>query len=83
VIRSGMSLREAKTTALELGATWELIPATGEVRFRCGGLTPMVVNNRRKDAPRALVSWLRRVRDLKPYDLMEGLKAALRERGVL
>lgn len=61
-VHRGMSLADAKTLARRRGATVEPIHRTGELRFyhpRLGALG--AVNARRKDAPRRLVVWLRRL----------------------
>ena len=59
VYNNGMSLREAKKLAVELGVTVSTIKGTGEVRFSYLGLAPVKQNNRRKDATRPVVTFLR------------------------
>lgn len=62
----GMSLREAKRLLIELGGRVESVRRTGEVRFR-HRLIPRPscpINNRRIDAPRHAVVWLRRLEQL-------------------
>lgn len=54
-----MNLREALAEARRLGLDVRHRNRTGEIVVTDGG-RPMVVNSRRKDAPKALESYLRR-----------------------
>jgi hypothetical protein len=65
IYSNGMSLREAKKLAKELGVTVSTIKGTGEVRFVYPGLPAVKQNNRRKDATRAVVALLRTVATLR------------------
>jgi NACalpha-BTF3-like transcription factor len=60
IARKGMSLAQAKKLARKLGVAVEGVHATGEVRFRFKHGRSVVVNNRKKDATRTLVTALRR-----------------------
>jgi len=59
---SGLDLRKAKEWAHRLGATVEPVRKTGEYRFRHPVMPkPCRVNGHRKDAPRHLCVWLKRL----------------------
>lgn len=54
-----MSLKAALRRARELGLRVELVYRTGEVRVIRPDGRPLTINNRRKDAPKALEKLLR------------------------
>lgn len=54
------NLREAIATANKLGVTCQEVRGTGEIRFIMTGQRPVVVNRRRKDTPKKLITLLRR-----------------------
>lgn len=54
----GMSLRNALKEAQRLGVSVEQKRGTGELMFRFPGMRPVAVNQRRKDASRALTHLL-------------------------
>jgi len=60
---TGCGAREAVAYARELGARVQDVRRTGEIRLSHPLIGQRVtVNNRRKDASRALTSWIKRVR---------------------
>lgn len=61
MITGNPNLHEMISLARSRGAEVEVVPGTGDVVFRFPGLHPMRVNGRRKDSPRALVTWMRRL----------------------
>lgn len=65
VARSGMSLESCKQTVRRLGGSVERIRRTGEIRlFHPTIGSSGMINNRRKDAPRHAITWLRRLERL-------------------
>ena len=61
-VATGVNLNKAIQLAEKLGSRIHPIRRTGEVRFEHPlAVRRCVVNARRKDAPRHLIGWLRRV----------------------
>jgi hypothetical protein len=61
-ISTALSLRDARSIWVELGGTVTDVRRTGEERYyHASILRPITVNKRRKDAPRKLVTALRRI----------------------
>lgn len=63
----GMSLADAIRLARQLGCDIHQPIRNGELRFSYEGRKNMNVNGRRKDASRALVSWLRKIAQEAPH----------------
>lgn len=64
-IHDGMNLRESLAHAHRLGATVIKPRRTGEVRIQHPLMPkPVLANGRRKDSPRKVTAWLRRLEQL-------------------
>lgn len=62
MIQHGMNLLRAKQLARKLGCEIAVVNRTGDIRFRHRLMVkPVLVNNRRRDASRALIVWLRAI----------------------
>jgi hypothetical protein len=62
-IVSGVNLLDCEKIAKQLGCDIQPISRTGEIRFTHPKIQKSVrVDGRRKDAPRALTTWLNRIR---------------------
>lgn len=61
-VKRGMNLDDALTDLELLGCSVENVNRTGEIRIRHSQLrAPLVINGRRKDAPRVLVVAIRKL----------------------
>jgi hypothetical protein len=59
---SGVNLVDCERIAKQLGCDVEPVNGTGEIRFTHPNVEKSVrVNGRRKDAPRALTTWLNHI----------------------
>lgn len=64
-VSSGMNRRDLDAVLEELGGTVDTVPRTGEVRYRHPNIPEQPkADGRRKDAPRHLTSFVRRVERL-------------------
>jgi hypothetical protein len=63
----GMNMRDAMNECRALGVHYAIIRRTGELRFNFPGFRPVVVNSRRKDAPRILSTRINQLRKSVPY----------------
>lgn len=61
-LHDGLNLRESLAHARRLGATVTHPRRTGEVRLQHPAMAkPVLANGRRKDSPRKVVAWLRKL----------------------
>jgi hypothetical protein len=62
----GMSLLDCKRAVRAAGGSVLPVRGTGEIVFWCEELgSSGAINNRKKDAPRHAITWLRRLQQLK------------------